>query len=196
MRVSDILAGGSRQCRACAARNKMAAMSPEDRQALAATASRAAAEAAKSRVDPLVAQYGPEAKRTLRAMAEAKQRCTNPNTEAYKNYGARGIEFRFASTRAAAEWVLANIGPRPTAGHSIDRIDNNRHYEPGNLRWATRTEQGQNKRAYKRVLVGERIRRLQAERPDVTYETLRVWIKAGLTDEEIQEREKYARTGV
>lgn len=91
---------------------------------------------------------------------------------------------------------MDNLGPRPTEHHSVDRIDNSRGYEPGNLRWATRGEQARNKRAYKRTQNGERIRRLHAERPDLTYETIRAWITQGRADTEILEGVKYARPGI
>ena len=128
--------------------------------------------------------------------AGAKQRCTNPNSAAFADYGGRGIEFRFPSVRSFTEWVLGNLGPKPTEQHSLDRIDNSRHYEPGNLRWATRSEQARNKRAYRRTNNGQRIRELHSQRPDLTYETLRLWIKQGATDVEILQRDKYARASI
>lgn len=73
----------------------------------------------------------------------ARTRCTNPSDpEQWKNYGGRGIEFRFTSF----EQFFASVGPRPTPKHTLDRIDNDGHYEPGNVRWATRKEQQANKR--------------------------------------------------
>jgi len=74
-----------------------------------------------------------------------KQRCLNPISKTYPGYGGRGIQ-------VCQEWqdsfmaFYDHIGPRPSASHSIDRIDNDGNYEPGNIRWATRSQQVQNSR--------------------------------------------------
>jgi hypothetical protein len=175
----------------------MARLPPDLRVQLAKNASTAAVAAVAKREDHLVSEFGAAAVRSvLNILSGAKQRCTNPNCSQYAGYGLRGIEFRFPSVRAGAEWLLKNIGPRPAGRFSLDRIDNNRHYEPGNLRWATYSEQARNKRTYIRTKAGERIRVLMQQRSDLTYETVRLWIKQGATDEEILGRTKYARTSV
>lgn len=127
----------------------------------------------------------PELKNLRSIMSKARQRCVNPNTKSYKYYGGRGIEFRFETIEQATDWIIANIGYRPSKEHSIDRIDVNGHYEAGNLRWATPIEQANNKRAYKRGVVGERIRQIQTKRPDLCYETIRYAIKRGYSNEQI-----------
>jgi hypothetical protein len=74
-----------------------------------------------------------------------KQRCSNPRLRTWKDYGGRGI-------RVCDEWRASffaffdHIGPRPSSKHSVDRIDVNGHYEPGNVRWATPLEQARNRR--------------------------------------------------
>lgn len=76
------------------------------------------------------------------AYYRAKWRCQNKNADTYHLYGGRGIEFRFSSFTEFIECV----GERPSFKHSLDRIDNNGHYEPGNVRWASVTDQQRNKR--------------------------------------------------
>jgi hypothetical protein len=73
----------------------------------------------------------------------AKDRCNNPNTRKYSIYGGRGIEFRFKSFKQ----FIDELGPRPK-GTTLDRKEGNGHYEPGNVRWATPREQGQNRRKF------------------------------------------------
>jgi hypothetical protein len=75
----------------------------------------------------------------------AKQRCTNPNSQRWYTHGARGIKFLFNSF----EEFIQTIGRRPSPEHSLDRFpDNDGNYEPGNVRWATRSQQQLNKRPF------------------------------------------------
>lgn len=83
-----------------------------------------------------------------KAWSSAVQRCTNPRHPSYRNYGGRGV-------RICEEWrrsfvaFFNHMGPRPP-GLTLDRIDNDGHYEPGNCRWTTYTEQIRNRRKLRR----------------------------------------------
>lgn len=74
------------------------------------------------------------------------KRCENPASNVYRRYGARGIKVHqdWRDVRQFVAYVERELGPRPP-GCSIDRIDNDGHYEPGNIRWATAKEQAANK---------------------------------------------------
>jgi hypothetical protein len=84
-----------------------------------------------------------------------KQRCYNPKSNSYHNYGARGI-------RICDRWLesfnnfLEDMGYRPSPQHSIDRVDNDGNYEPSNCRWATKQLQGMNRRPTRLSSVGIR----------------------------------------
>jgi hypothetical protein len=73
------------------------------------------------------------------------QRCCNPKAKGYHNYGGRGIRI-CAEWRASFQAFFAHVGRRPSPDHSIDRIDNEGHYEPGNVKWATDREQNSHRR--------------------------------------------------
>jgi len=93
-----------------------------------------------------------------------KQRCLDPECLIYPNYGGRGISIH-------APWIISfesffeHMGPRPSKKHSIDRIDNDGNYEPGNVRWATTKQQRRN------------TRRSKLDENDVKI--IRHWIKSG-----------------
>ena len=82
-----------------------------------------------------------------RAWKGAEHRCTNPKSINFHSYGGRGIEFRLPNFVE----FLAHIGPRPSNKHSLDRIDNEGHYEIGNIRWATINIQNRNRRSNRMI---------------------------------------------
>lgn len=80
------------------------------------------------------------------AWSDMRRRCSNPDHPAYKYYGGRGIQVCERWNCFAA--YLEDVGERPS-GYSLDRVDNDGNYEPGNVRWADRSTQAKNRRAFK-----------------------------------------------
>ena len=88
-------------------------------------------------------KHGKTSTPEYRAWGEMKTRCYNENRPSYKYYGGKGI-------RVCAEWLadfeafFRDMGPKPAWADSIDRIDGDKDYEPGNCRWATTAQQARN----------------------------------------------------
>ena len=113
------------------------------------------------------------------------KRCFQPNSPGWKRYGGRGIT-------VCQEWVhsyesfLAHVGRRPSPNHSIDRINNDGNYEPGNVKWSDSFEQMNNTK-YNRFLSinGETLTISQwAQRTGKKYNTIHERLRRGWTAED------------
>jgi hypothetical protein len=83
-----------------------------------------------------------------RSWINMRTRCYNPNDRCFHNYGGRGItvcDRWHPKAGGSFENFLQDVGKRPTPNHSIDRINPDGNYEPGNVRWATVAEQARNR---------------------------------------------------
>lgn len=121
-------------------------------------------------------------------------RCYRPTNNRYDCYGGRGIRVcqRWRESFAA---FLTDVGPRPSPKHSIDRIDNDGDYEPGNVRWAVRREQMQNRTCTLIVTAHGRAMTLPeaAEVSGIPYATLKARIFTHGWDHERAMREPVRR---
>ena len=73
------------------------------------------------------------------------KRCNNPKRPEYKNYGARGVKVKFACFKDFYDYVVNDLKVDPR-GLTIDRINNDGHYEKGNIRFVTKAENNQNRK--------------------------------------------------
>jgi hypothetical protein len=114
-----------------------------------------------------------------------KQRCRNQNQTSYGAYGGRGITVceRWAQSFEA---FLEDMGPRPSPQHQLDRIDNDRGYEPGNCRWATRLQNMRNQRKTIWATLDGDKRSLPewCERLGLNYGTVKARVQRGISPEQ------------
>lgn len=132
-------------------------------------------------------------KRTRQCYSDMKQRCLNPNSNQYKNYGERGITI-------CERWLesydnfFSDMGLKPD-GMTLDRIDNDGPYSPENCRWATPAEQRVNQRSCvflehqgKKMTVEEWGRHLGRHPTTIRSRLRRGWALEDVLDAEMQRR--------
>jgi DNA-binding XRE family transcriptional regulator len=100
-----------------------------------------------------------------------KGRCYDPNDKRWKDYGGRGITV-CERWRLSVTDFIKDMGDHPGPEYSLDRINNNGNYEPGNCRWATRVEQARNTRQTKANKLIVRAIRILREHDGFTYDAL------------------------
>lgn len=119
------------------------------------------------------------------AWQRMRGRCNNPKEASYIYYGARGIRV-CDKWESSFEDFLSDVGLRPSPEHSLDRIDTNGHYEPGNVRWADRRTQATNTRYNHRVtLNGETLTIVEwSERIGIRSATISKRLQLGMSAEQ------------
>lgn len=115
--------------------------------------------------------------------ASMLRRCTYSWDQAYPSYGGRGIKV-CDRWRKSFYSFIEDMGEKP-AGMTLDRIDNNGNYEPGNCRWATAKTQTRNRRNTRRLTYGGETRSLTewAETKGISIATIRSRLRWGWSDE-------------
>ena len=92
-----------------------------------------------------VRTHGKTGSAEYRIWHNMKVRCLSPKSVAFKDYGGRGIRIHQPWVDSFAQF-LADVGSRPDPSLTLDRINNDGNYEPGNVQWATRSQQARNRR--------------------------------------------------
>ena len=113
---------------------------------------------------------GKSASSLYKCWSSMKNRCENRRCHNYSNYGGRGISVCERWRNSFANF-LADVGPKPSPELSLDRINNNGNYEPGNVRWATASQQRLNTR--RRSLTDEEVAKaIKLRQQDKTYKAI------------------------
>lgn len=126
--------------------------------------------------DSRVGKHSPE----YECWSRIKARCHRLSHHHYGLYGGRGIQV-CERWRNSFEAFLADVGRRPGPEYSLDRINTDGHYEPGNVRWATQTQQCRNRRNNRLLTFRGEIATLAewAERSDIDQSTVGYRLRAG-----------------
>lgn len=137
------------------------------------------------RVRAAITTHGQSYNITFKSYRAMLGRCYDPSNGSYEAYTQRGIAV-CDRWRGSFDAFLSDMGERPSKDHSIDRIDNQGNYEPGNCRWATRSEQAANRTVAKTLTAFGLTLPLAewARRSGLPYPTIRQRLIAGQTPEQ------------
>lgn len=126
--------------------------------------------------------HGMSRTRVYRVWAAMWDRCSNPNTKNFSDYGGRGISV--CKRWQEFKYFLADMG-EPPAGALLERVNNDKGYRPSNCRWATRAEQNQNKRTTRYLTAnGETLPLIEwARRLGIQHSTLRERLDRGWSEQ-------------
>ena len=126
----------------------------------------------------LATRHGMSESRIYKAWHQMNRRCSNPKDAGWSWYGGRGIIV--CERWKKFENFYADMGD-PSSGETLDRIDNDGNYEPGNCRWATLYEQSRNKRSNVMVTIGDRTQCLEdwSRESGIARDTLSARLKRG-----------------
>lgn len=121
-----------------------------------------------------------------RVWVSIKDRCSNRNNELWYRYGGRGITMCSEWSQSFIEF-LDGVGRAPTPQHSLDRIDNNKGYEPGNVRWATERQQSFNKTTTVLITYNGKTKNMRewSEETGLSYDQIKKRLRRGWTPEKI-----------
>lgn len=146
--------------------------------------SRELARGPKPKLGEMRVTHGQSKTPVYKVWAAMLARCTHATNPAYRNYGGRGITVCERWLRF--ENFIADMGQRPSAKHSIDRIDNNGNYEPTNCRWATKKEQCNNMRSNRVLVLNGRAQTIAqwSEELGLSHDAIRKRLQRGDTVEE------------
>lgn len=113
-------------------------------------------------------------------------RCQNPKNKSFKDYGGRGIKvcdrwIMGDRSKTGFDCFLADMGPRPTIRHTLERIRVTGNYEPGNCMWLPKPDQSKNRRTVRLIRLGDRVKTIPdwCKETGVGYETALWRIKHG-----------------
>lgn len=140
----------------------------------------------RSNGDPLISKYD-RSIRNVTKMIEykswqsMKERCLNKSYHNYSDYGGRGIRIHESWVNSFQSFY-AHIGTRPSLNYSLERIDNNGNYQPGNVRWATKQEQASNRRTSILFTIGTETKTLKqwCDFYQLKYKTVHARIQRGV----------------